>query len=91
MEHTVTEDSATSRQDVGLRKLDCFTRFDELNYWLSKTRDLIANAETRSYPAFLKTFRRLRRKSRRAEFTLLLALYEFQREMEARANDADKR
>jgi hypothetical protein len=55
---------------VGLRKLDCFTR------------DLIANAETYSFPAFLESFRKLRRKSRRAEFALLLALYKFQRERE---------
>jgi len=67
---------------VGLRKLDCFTRFDEVHYWLSRTRDLIANAETYNFPAFLKSIRKLRRKSRRAEFALLLALYKFQREME---------
>ena len=75
----------------GLRKQDCFTRFDEVHYWLSRTRDLIANAETYSFPAFLEPFRKLRRKSRRAEFALLLALYKFQREMEERATDANNR
>jgi hypothetical protein len=71
--------------------LDCFTRFDDVNYWLSRTRDLIANAETYSFPAFRESFRGLRRKSRRAEFALLIALYRFQHEMEARATDADNR
>jgi hypothetical protein len=75
----------------GLRKRDCFTRFDEVHYWLSRTRDLIANAETYRFPAFLESFRKLRRKSRRAEFALLLALYKFQREMEEQATDANNR
>jgi len=83
--------AAPSRQDSGLSKLDCFLRFDDLTYWLSRTRDLIANAETYSYPAFWKSFRELRRKFRRAEFALLLALYKFQREMEARVTHADNR
>ncbi len=88
LEHTV---AAPSRQDGGLSKPDCFMRFDAVTHWLSRSRDLIANAETYSYPAFWKSFRKLRRKSRRAEFALLLALYYFRREMEARANDADNR
>jgi hypothetical protein len=87
-EHTL---AAPSRQDNGLSKLDCFTRFDAVTYWLSRTRDLVANAETYSYRAFWKSFRKLRRKSRRAEFALLLALYYFRREMEARESDADNR
>lgn len=74
-----------------MNKLDCFNRFDEVNFWLSRTRDLIANAETYSFPAFLESFRKLRRKSRRAEFALLLALYKFQREMEEQATDANNR
>jgi hypothetical protein len=65
-----------------MNKLDCFNRFDEVNYWMSRTRDLIANAETYSFRSFLKSFRKLRRKSRRAEVALLLALFKFQREME---------
>jgi len=87
-EHTL---AAPSRPDSGLSKLYCFTRFDEVTYWLSRTRDLIANAEAYNYPAFCTSFRKLRRKSRRAEFALLLALYYFRREMEARASDADNR
>jgi hypothetical protein len=74
-----------------MNKLVCFTRFNEVHYWLSRTRDLIANAESYSFPAFLKSFRKLRRKSWRAEFALLLALYKFQREMEEQATDANNR
>jgi hypothetical protein len=74
-----------------MNKLVCFTRFNEVHYWLSRTRNLIANAESYSFPAFLKSFRKLRRKSRRAEFALLLALYKFQREMEEQATDANNR
>jgi hypothetical protein len=83
--------AAPSRQDGGLSKLECFIRFNDVHYRLSRTRDLIANAEDYSYPAFLESFRKLRRKSRRAEFALLLALYHFQHEMEERATDADDR
>jgi len=86
----VAEDSAPSRQDGGLSKLDCFVRFDEVNYWHSRTRELIANAETHSDPAFRESFRELRRESRKAEFELVIALYHFQQEMEARATDADR-
>lgn len=80
--------AASSRQDRGQSKLDCFMRFDEVTYWLSRTRDLIAYAEAYSYPAFCNSLRKLRRKSRRAEFALLLALYHFRRQMEGRATDA---
>jgi hypothetical protein len=82
--------AAPSRQDGGLSKLECFIRFNDVHYRLSRTRDLIANAEAYSYPAFLGCFRKLRRESRRAEFALLLALYKFQREME-QAADANNR
>jgi hypothetical protein len=74
-----------------MNKLDCFIRFDRVNYWLSRTRDLIATAETHSYPAFRKSFRELRRELRKAEFALVVALYRFQRGMEEQANDADNR
>jgi hypothetical protein len=37
--------SAPSRQDGGFGKLDCFFRFDQVNHWLSRTRDLIATSE----------------------------------------------
>src|SRR5208282_5222433 len=76
---TPCEHPASLRQDSELNKLDCLTRFDELAYWLSRTRDLIASAETYGYPAFWEAFRKLRRKSRKAEFALVLALYQFQR------------
>jgi hypothetical protein len=33
-------------EDGGVSKRECFIRFDEVNYWLSRTRDLITNAET---------------------------------------------
>ena len=63
---------APSRQDGRLSKLDCFIRFDEVNHWHSRTRELIANAETHSYPAFRESFRELRRESRKAEFELVI-------------------
>ena len=78
-------------EDGRISKLDCFIRFDELNYWHSRTRDLIANAETYSRRAFRKSFRELRRKSRRAEFALVVALFKFDKEMEEEATDADHR
>ena len=87
----MAEDAAPSRQERRPSKLDCFIRFDEVNYWYSRTRELIANAEIDSYPAFRESFRELRRASRKAEFELVIALYHFQQEMEARATDADHR
>jgi len=87
----VAEDLAPSRQDGGPSKRDCFIRFGEVSYWHLKTRELIANAETHSYPAFRESFRELRRESRRAEFELVIALYHFQQGMEARATDANHR
>lgn len=71
--------------------MDCFTRFDEVSYWHSRTRELIANAATHSYRAFRESFRELRRESRKAEFELVVALYHFQQEMDAAATDADDR
>jgi hypothetical protein len=67
-------------------ELSCFVRFDEVNYWLSRTRDLITNAETYSYPAFAKSFRQLRREARKSEFALLVALYKFERAMKGEAS-----
>jgi hypothetical protein len=89
VERTVAEVSASSRQDGGGSKLDCFIRFDKVNYWQSRTRELIANAETHSYRAFLESFGELRRESRKAEFELVVALYHFQQEMEPKATDGD--
>jgi hypothetical protein len=74
-----------------MNKLDCFNRFDEVYFWQSRTRALIANFETRSYPAFREPFRELRRESRKAEFALVIALYQFQHELEEQATHADNR
>jgi hypothetical protein len=87
----VGEDSASSRQDGGISKLDCFIRFDQVSYWLSRTRDLITNAETYSYPAFRESFRELRREARKSEFALVIALFQFERAMKEDDTDADKR
>ena len=92
--HTPTKHTVRAPRvsETGQRitKLDCFTRFDVVAYWLSRTRDLIASAETYSYPAFWEAFRKLRRKSRKAEFALVLALYQFQRNKEMEASETDK-
>ena len=77
----MADDSAPSRQDGGLSKLDCFIRFDEVNHWHSRTRELIATAETHSYPVFRNFFRELRRESRKAEFELVIALFRFEMAM----------
>jgi len=82
--------AASSRQ-VGLSKLECLIRFDEVAYWLSRTRSLIVNAEAHPYPAFRESFREVRREARNAEFALVVALYQFYRAMEERATDADQR
>ena len=68
-------------EDGGISKLECFIRFDEVNYWLSRTRDLIANAETYCYPAFSESFRELRREARKSEMELVIALFRFERAM----------
>jgi hypothetical protein len=77
-------------EDGGISKLECFIRFDEVNYWLSRTRDLIANAETYCYPAFSESFRELRREGRKSDFELVLALFKFERAMKAGASDTSK-
>jgi hypothetical protein len=48
-----------------MTKLDCFIRFEEVHNWLARTCDLIASAETHSYPAFRESFRELRREGRK--------------------------
>ncbi len=83
--------AASSRLEWGSGKLECLSRFDKVHYWLSRTRDLVANAENYSFPVFLESFREIRRESRRAEFKLVVALYNFRREMEARATGDHKR
>lgn len=72
---------AASRPNGKLSKLDCFILFDEVNYWHSRTRDLITNAETYSYPAFGESFRELRREARKSEMELVIALFRFERAM----------
>lgn len=64
-----------------MNKLECFGRFDEVTYWLSRTRDLISSADTYCYPAFQESFRELRRNARMSEFALVVALYKFERAM----------
>ena len=73
--------AAVSRPNGKLSKLDCFIRFDEVNCWHSRTRDLITNAETYSYPAFRESFRELRREARKSEMELVIALFHFERAM----------
>jgi hypothetical protein len=53
-----------------MNKQECFAQFDAVKFWHSRTRHLIANAETYTFPAFQDSFRELRRESRRAEFAL---------------------
>lgn len=84
-------DSESSRQDGGLNQLDCFIRFDEVIFWLLRTLDLIATAETHRYGAYWGSFRMQRRESRKAEFALVIALYRSHDEMEERASDGYNR
>jgi hypothetical protein len=72
-------------------KEECFARFDEVKFWHSRTLDLIANAESYSYPAFRESFWELRRESRRAEFALVVSMCRFEQRMEEEAADADNR
>ena len=87
--HTVRA-SRVSGTGQRIGKLDCFIRFDAVTFWLSRTRDLVAGAETYSYPSFWEAFRRLRRKSRKAEFALVLSLYQFQRNKEKEASETNR-
>ena len=73
--------AASSRKQEGLRKLECFLWFDDVSFWHSRTRDLIASAETYSYPAFRESFRELRREARKSEMELVIALFRFEKEM----------
>lgn len=62
-----------------------------MSYRLSRTQDLIADPEAYSYRAFGKSLRKHRRGSRKVRLALVVPLYYFRREMEARATDADNR
>jgi hypothetical protein len=81
--------SGSSRQERGLRKLDCFVRFDAVAYWMSRTRDLIANSETYSYQAFRESFLEIRREARKSEMELVIGLFQFEKAMKGDATDAD--
>ena len=87
----MAEDLESARQDGGPSKLDCFVRFDEVAYWLWRTRDLITSAETYGYPAFRESFRELRREARKCDFALVVALFQFERAMKEQAADAENR
>ena len=84
-------DSVPHRQDDGLSKRECFPLFDKVHYWLSRTRELIANAESYSYPAFRESFRELRREARKSEMELVIALFQFEKAKKKEATDADNR
>jgi hypothetical protein len=71
--------AASSSPSGELNKRDCFIRFDEVHFWLSRTRELVADAETYSYPAFRESFRELRREARKSEMELVIALFHFER------------
>lgn len=73
-----------------MNKQECFTRLDAVKFWHSRARDLIAGAESYTYPAFRESFWELRRESRRAEFLLVVALCQFEQAMEEEASDGDK-
>lgn len=81
---------ATSSSLNGLSKLECFIRFDAATYWMSRTRDLISNAETYSYPAFRESFLDLRREARKSEMELVIALFKFEKAMKKQAPDGDR-
>ncbi len=70
-----------SKKEKELRKLECFARFDQVSFWLSRTRELIANAETYSHPAFVESFRELRCEARKSEIELVIALFRFKKAM----------
>jgi hypothetical protein len=57
LERTVAQDSASLGEDEGRNKLDWFIRFNEILYWLSRTREPIAAAETYGYRAFRRSSR----------------------------------
>jgi hypothetical protein len=82
--------AASSRPNGKPSKSDCFIRFDDVSYWHSRTRDLIANAGTYSYPAFRESFRELRREARKSEMQLVITLFQFEKAMRREAADDDK-
>lgn len=81
--------AASSSPNEKLSKLDCFIAFDDVGYWHSRTRELIAKAETCSYPAFGKSFRELRREARKSEMQLVIALFQFEKAVKREAANDD--
>ena len=81
--------AASSKQGGVPSKLDCFLAFDDVSYWHSRARDLIANAETYSYSAFRESFRELRREARKSEMQLVIALFQFEKAVKREAVDDD--
>ena len=79
--------TASSKQDGKPSKLECFIWFDDVSYWHSRTRELIANAESYSYSAFRESFRELRRESRKSEMELVIALFHLERAMKTVLGD----
>jgi hypothetical protein len=79
--------AGSSRKQEGLKRLECLLWFDNVSYWHSRTRDLIAAAETYSYPAFRESFRELRREARKSEMELVIALFRFERAMKTALGD----
>jgi hypothetical protein len=82
--------NGTRLQDDAMNKQECLARFDYVKFWHSRTRELIASSETYDYPAFAESFRQLRRESRKAEFLLVVALYQFEQDIEEQASDGSK-
>jgi hypothetical protein len=80
--------AASSRRVRELSKLECFGWFDDVSYWHSRTRDLISDAETYSYPAFRESFRLLRREARKSEMELVIALFRFEQAMNKAATES---
>jgi hypothetical protein len=60
-------------QDDTMNKEECIARFDDVKFWHSRTRKLIADAEWYTCAVFRESFWELRRESRRAEFAPDLA------------------
>jgi hypothetical protein len=79
--------AGSSRKQEGLRKLECFLWLDDVSYWHSRTRDLIATAETYCYAAFRESFHELRREARKSEMELVISLFHFERAMKKASGD----
>jgi hypothetical protein len=81
--------AARVRRDRQLSKRNCFIRFDDMNYWLSRTRDLMSNAETHSHRALRDSLREIGYGSRRTKFAPVVAFHNLFPGMEEHATDAN--